>query len=77
MSEYFPHTTYHIGKLGIEDIEKDVRYHHDHAFDLLGLKLDTSLDSLGFHKFRRGEQKEKHLYTPETIILLQKATPNR
>ena len=44
MSEYFPHTTYHIGKLGIEDIEKDVRYHHDHAFDLLGLKLDTSLD---------------------------------
>ena len=74
MSEYFPHTTYHIGKLGIEDIEKDVRYHHDHAFDLLGLKLDTSLDSLGFHKFRRGEQKEKHLYTPETIILLQKAT---
>ena len=56
------------------DIENDIRYYHDHAFDPLGLKTDTSLKSLGFHKFRRGPQSEVHMYSPETIVLLQKAT---
>ena len=48
-------------------------YRHDHAFDPLGLGLDTALDSLGFHRLRSGTDKEDHLYSPETIILLQQA----
>lgn len=74
MENYFPHTVYRVGEKGLTDIENDIRYYHDHAFDPLGLKTDTSLKSLGFHKFRRGPQSEVHMYSPETIVLLQKAT---
>ena len=51
-------------------------YHHDRAYDPLGLSCDTSLDSIGFHKLRKGEGKEDHLYSPETIVKLQRATQN-
>lgn len=74
MQEYFLHTMYKVGGIGLKEIEEDILYHHNHAFDLLGLKVDTSLDSLGFHKLRRGPYKEQHLYTPETIVMLQRAT---
>ena len=41
----------------------------------LGLKTDTSFKKLRFfHKFRRGPQSEVHMYSPETIVLLQRAT---
>lgn len=49
-------------------------YHHDRAYDPLGLTTDTSLDSIGFHKLRKGDGKEDHLYSPETIVKLQRAT---
>lgn len=58
----------------LEDIEKDLIYHHDRAYDPLGLTTDTSLDSIGFHKLRKGDGKEDHLYSPETIVKLQRAT---
>ena len=74
MENYFPHTVYRVGEKGLTDIENDIRYYHDHAFDPLGLKTDTSLKSLGFHKLRRGPQSEVHMYSPETIVLLQRAT---
>ena len=74
MDNYFPNTVYRVGEKGLADIEDDIHYYHDHAFDPLGLKIDTSLKSLGFHKFRRGPQSEVHMYSPETIVLLQRAT---
>lgn len=74
MENYFPNTVYRVGEKGLFDIDKDVHYYHDHAFDPLGLTTDTSLKSLGFHKFRRGPQSEVHMYSPETIVLLQRAT---
>ena len=59
--------------IGIREIEEGVRFRHDHAFDPLGLGLDTTLDSIGFHRLRSGENKEDHLYNPLTITLLQQA----
>lgn len=74
IDNYFTNTVSRVGGIGLEELEADLTYHHDHAFDPLGLGLDTSLDSVGFHKLRSGEGKEDHLYDPKTIVLLQKAT---
>lgn len=71
---YFTNTISEVEGITLEDIEKDLIYHHDRAYDPLGLTTDTSLDSIGFHKLRKGEGKEDHLYSPETIVKLQRAT---
>lgn len=71
---YFTNTISEVEGITLEDIEKDLIYHHDRAYDPLGLTTDTSLDSIGFHKLRKGYGKEDHLYSPETIVKLQRAT---
>ena len=71
---YFTNTISEVEGITLEDIEKDLIYHHDCAYDPLGLTTDTSLDSIGFHKLRKGDGKEDHLYSPETIVKLQRAT---
>ena len=71
---YFTNTISEVEGITLEDIEKDSIYHHDRAYDPLGLTTDTSLDSIGFHKLRKGDGKEDHLYSPETIVKLQRAT---
>ncbi len=71
VDKYFEGTVSRIGGIGIEDIERDVEYWHDRAFDPLGRDTDETLDSRGDHKLRAGG--EDHLYTPETIHLLQQA----
>lgn len=71
---YFTKTISEVEGITLEDIEKDLIYHHDRAYDPLGLTTDTSLDSIGFHKLRKGDGKEDHLYSPETIVKLQRAT---
>lgn len=71
---YFTNTISEVEGIALEDIEKDLIYHHDRAYDPLGLTTDTSLDSIGFHKLRKGDGKEDHLYSPETIVKLQRAT---
>lgn len=71
---YFTNTISEVEGITLEDIEKDLIYHHDRAYDPLGLITDTSLDSIGFHKLRKGDGKEDHLYSPETIVKLQRAT---
>ena len=71
---YFTNTISEVEGITLEDIEKDLIYHHDRAYDPLGLTTDTSLDSIGFHKLRKGAGKEDHLYSPETIVKLQRAT---
>ncbi|WP_276890042.1 glutamate synthase large subunit [Dubosiella newyorkensis] len=70
---YFTNTVSRIGGVGLEEMERDIIYHHDHAFDPLGLGTDASLDSIGFHKLRSGPDKEDHLYDPKSIVLLQRS----
>lgn len=74
INTYFTNTISEVEGITLEDIEKDLIYHHDRAYDPLGLTTDTSLDSIGFHKLRKGDGKEDHLYSPETIVKLQRAT---
>ncbi len=70
---YFPGTVSRVGGITIHEIQEDIEIRHDHAFDPLGLGVDTSLDSTGFHALRSGADKEDHLYSPETIITLQQS----
>ena len=70
---YFTHTVSRVGGVGLEEIGAAVDYHHSHAFDPLGLGVDTSLDSVGFHKLREGDRSEKHLFDARTIVTLQEA----
>lgn len=70
---YFTNTQSQTGGIGLKEIEEDLTWHHDRAFDPLGLSVNTTLDSTGFHKQRSGEGKEDHLYDPKTIVLLQQA----
>ncbi len=76
IDKYFTNTVSRVGGIGIKEIEEDVNFHHNKAFDPLGLTVNTHLDSVGIHKFRRGPNAEDHLYSPETIIALQEATRN-
>lgn len=76
IDKYFTNTVSRVGGIGLEEIDQCVTYRHDHAYDPLGLGVDTSLDSIGFHRLRRGDDKEDHMYNPETIIALQQATQN-
>ena len=72
IDKYFTGTVSRIGGIDIKDIQDDVEYLHNQAFDPLDLSVDSTLDSKGSHKSRSGA--EEHLYNPETIHLLQLAT---
>lgn len=72
IDKYFSGTVSRVEGIGIEEIQSDVETRHSNAFDPLGLSVDETLDSVGNHKSRSG--KEKHMYTPATIHLLQNAT---
>ncbi|MDD7014044.1 MAG: glutamate synthase large subunit [Spirochaetales bacterium] len=76
IDKYFTNTVSRVGGITLKEIEEDVNYHHNKAFDPLGLTVNTHLDSVGNHKLRRGPTCEDHLYSPETIIALQEATRN-
>ncbi|MDP4132726.1 MAG: glutamate synthase large subunit [Bacillota bacterium] len=76
IDKYFTNTVSRVGGIGLDEIAQGVAFRHDHAFDPLGLGVDTTLDSTGFHALRRGEDKEDHLYNPDIIISLQQATQN-
>ena len=74
IDKYFTNTVSRIGGIGLEEIGEGVEWRHDHAFDPLGLGVDTTTDSVGSHKLRSGHDKEDHMYNPETIIALREAT---
>ncbi len=76
VKKYFTNTVSRVGGITLKEIEEDVRYHHAQGFDPNGLTVNSHLDSVGKHKFRRGPQAESHLYSPETIVALQEATRN-
>ena len=71
VDKYFTDTVSRVGGITLEDIANDVDALHSAAFDPLGLDVDLTLDSVGSHKSRSGQ--EEHLYNPVTIHLLQEA----
>ena len=73
IDKYFTNTVSRIEGIGIEEIGEMVEWNHSHAFDPLGLGVDTTLDSTGSHKLRSGADKDDHLYSPKTIVALQTA----
>ena len=71
IDKYFRGTVSRIGGIGINEITRRTERLHTSAFDPLGLHTDNNIESSGSHKLRSG--KSEHLYTPETIHLLQEA----
>ena len=72
VDKYFTDTVSRVGGVTLKDIENDMDVLHSAAFDPLGLDVDLTLDSVGSHKSRSGQ--EEHLYNPLTIHFLQEAT---
>ena len=71
INRYFSGTVSRIGGIGLSDISRRTEKLHTAAFDPLGLSVNDNIASAGSHKLRSG--KSEHLYTPETIHLLQQA----
>ena len=70
VERYFSNTPYVLGGTDLSKVEADSRHHHAEAF---GSRMEKSLPSVGVHRLRTGEGAEQHLYSPETIHLLQQA----
>ena len=71
IDKYFSGTVSRIGGIGLAEISCRTEKLHTSAFDPLGLAVNNNIGSAGSHKLRSG--KSDHLYTPETIHLLQQA----
>ncbi len=72
INRYFSGTVSRIGGISLADISHRTESLHTAAYDPLGLHTSNDIRSTGSHKLRSG--KSEHLYTPETIHLLQEAT---
>lgn len=69
--KYFSGTVSRIGGISLKDISRSIEALHNAAFDPLRLGVSSQLESAGSHNLRSG--KTQHLYTPETIHLLQES----
>ncbi len=67
---YFTNTPCVLGGTDLSRVEADSRFHHQAAF---GTDGEKGLPAIGVHRLRTGPQAEEHLYSPETIHLLQQA----
>ena len=76
IEKYFTNTVSPVEGIGLTEISADVEFRHNQAFDPLGLGIDETLESAGYHKLRSGDQAEEHLYNPKTIVALREATHN-
>ncbi|NLC91923.1 MAG: glutamate synthase subunit alpha, partial [Treponema sp.] len=45
IDQYFTNTVSRVGGIGLKEIEEDVNFHHNKAFDPFGLTVNTHLDS--------------------------------
>ena len=70
IDKYFSGTVSRIGGITLSDISRRIEQLHNAAFDPLGLEVNSGILSSGSHK---QSGKSEHLYTPETIHLLQEA----
>ena len=66
---WFTNTPCVLGGTDLDRVETDSRFHHRAAWG----GTMTGLPSLGVHRMRTGAGAEEHLYSPETIHLLQQA----
>ncbi len=73
VDRYFTNTVSRVGGIGLTEIGEGVMWNHNQAFDPLDLGCDATLNSLGAHKLRSAPGSEDHMYSPKTILLLQKA----
>lgn len=73
IDEYFTNTVSPVEGIGLQEIGEGVQWRHNHAFDLLDLGVDTTLDSTGAHGLRSGSGAEDHMYNPQTIVGLREA----
>jgi len=73
IDKYFTGTASRVSGVGLEQIAKEVWIRHNHAFPERQTNGQT-LDVGGQYKWRK--EGEAHLFNPETIHLLQKATRN-
>ncbi len=73
VQNYFPGISWKVGGCTIDTFEELVIKNHDKSFDSLGLGVDTTLDSTGYHALRSNDQANEHLYSPDVIVALQKA----
>ena len=73
IDKYFTNTISPVDGIGLREIREGVEWRHDHAFDPLGLGVDTTLDSFGKHKLRSNVGSEDHMYNPQTVVALRKA----
>lgn len=74
IDKYFTNTVSRIGGIGLEEIQKEAEINHKKGFKDKTYATDFELDSPGNEKLRSGEEKEEHLYNPQTIHKLQVAT---
>ena len=70
VEKYFTNTPCALGGTDLTRVEADSRFHHRVAF---GDGQPAGLPSVGVHRLRTGPRAEEHLYSPETIHLLQQA----
>ena len=70
VDKYFTNTPHVLGGTDLNKVEADSRFHHAAAF---GDPERKGLPSIGVHRLRTGDSAEEHLYSPETIHLLQQA----
>ncbi len=70
VEKYFTNTPCSLGGTDLTRVEADSRFHHEEAF---GRGDGRGLAAIGVHRLRTGPQAEEHLYSPETIHLLQQA----
>ncbi len=73
IDKYFSNTISPVEGIGLAEIGEGVEWLHDHAFDPLGLGVDTTLDSFGRHKMRSNTGSEDHMYNPQTVVALRQA----
>lgn len=73
IDKYFTNTISPVEGIGLAEIGEGVEWRHDHAFDPLGLGVDTTLDSFGKHKLRSNPGSEDHMYSPQAVVALRKA----
>lgn len=71
IDRYFRGTVSRIGGITLSDISRQIESLHNAAYDPLRLSVNTQPESSGSNNLRSG--KTEHLYTPETIHLLQDA----
>ncbi|AOR23093.1 glutamate synthase large subunit [Clostridium taeniosporum] len=74
IDKYFTNTISRIGGIGLSEIQREAEINHEKGFNDKTYSADFELDSPGYEKLRSGEEKEEHLYNPQTINKLQRAT---